>query len=286
MNKFFYLILAFLLLVKVNFGQQAYKFTYASKANYKGNILSVDDVGNILIGDKSNLIKLDIDGNFLSKYYPLYQGEITGIDAKDPRRILLFYKKYVYVQFLNQELANTASLSIYSINSRPVPVSLDNLHLGFASLVCLDAYNDAYWVYEDNSTDIVLIDENNQIDFKADALDQIMDVEPDPNFMIMEAGRLFINNSSTGVYIFDENGSFVEKLPLMGLKKIQVYNDLLFYCTSNTLVVHHLLTGEESYNMLPVIGFHDWALSQHTDPMRISFLTKEGVLIYSLDKIE
>ncbi len=257
MNRYLYLVLAFSLIFKVNIGQQAYKFTYTSKANYKGNILSVDDLGNLLIGEKSNLIKLDIDGNFLSKYYPLYQSNITGIDAKDPRRILLFYKKYVYVQFLNQELANTASLSIYSINSRPEPVSLDNLHLSFASLVCLDTYNDAYWVYEDNSTDIVLIDENNQIDFKADALDQIMDIEPNPNFMIMEGGRLFINNSSTGVYIFDENGSFVEKLPLMGLKKIQVYKDLLFYCTSNTLVVHHLLTGEESYNMLPVLGFHD-----------------------------
>ena len=149
--------------------------------------------------------------------------------------------------------------------------------------MCLDTYNDAYWVYDANTTDIVLVDENNQIDFKADALDQIIEGDPDPNFMIMEEERLFINNPSTGVYIFDENGRFVRILPLMGLKKVQVFEDLLFYTTSNTLVVHHLITGEESYNPLPVLGFHDWTLSQHTDPMRISFLLKEGILIYSLD---
>ena len=285
MNNILLFVLAFISMIKVNIAQQDYRFTFASSANYKGSILSTDDLGNLLIGDKSNLIKLDIDGNFLSKYYPLFQGKITGIDAKDPRRILLYYKKYAYVQFLNQELANTASLSIYALNSNPVPVSLDDLNLGFASLVCLDIYNNAYWVYDDNSTDLVLIDENNQIDFKADALDQIMDKKPDPNFMIMEGGRLFINNSSSGVYIFDENGSFVEKLPLVGLKKIQVYKDLLFYTTSNTLVIYNLLTGDASYNALPILGFHDWALSQHTNPMRISFLTKKGVLIYSLDKI-
>ena len=285
MRRILFLSVFVFFLFHTSMGQQDYRFTFASKATYTGNILSTDDLGNLLIGKKSNLVKLDIDGNFLSKYYPLYSGEITGIDAKDPRRILLYYKKFSYVQFLNQELRNATSLSIYALNSRPEPVSLENLHLSYVSLVCLDVYNNAYWVYDENSTDIILIDENNQIDFKADALDQVMDVEPEPNFMIMEGGRLFINNSSTGVYIFDENGSFVEKLPLMGLKKIQVYKDLLFYTTSNTLVVHHLLTGEESYNALPVLGFHDWALSQHTNPMRISFLTNEGVLIYSLDKI-
>ncbi len=285
MRRLLFLSVFIFLWLHIAVGQQDYRFTFASKANYTGNILSTDDLGNLLIGNKSNLVKLDIDGNYLSKFYPLFSGEITGIDVKDPRRILLFYKKFSYVQFLNQELQNAASLSIYALNSRPEPVSLENLHLGFASLVCLDIYNNAYWVYDENSTDIVLIDENNQIDFRADALDQIMDKDPEPNFMIMEGGRLFINNSSTGVYIFDENGSFVEKLPLVGLKKIQVFEDLLFYTTSNTLVVHNLLTGEESYNALPVLGFRDWALSQHTNPMRISFLTNEGILIYSLDKI-
>ena len=285
MNRLVYLIVLLSVFLSQVVAQQAYYFTKVASANYTGNLLSTDDLGNLLIGAKSNLTKLDIDGNFLSRYHPLYQGKISCIDVKDPRRILLYYKEYSYVQFLNQELTNAASLSVYSINSRPEPVDLDILHLAYTSLVCLDSYNDAYWVYDANSTDIVLLDQDNRIDFKADALDQIIDKDPDPNFMIMEEERLFINNPTTGVYIFDENGSFVRLLPLVGLKKVQVLKDLLFYTTNNTLVVHHLITGEESYNPLPVLGFDDWAMSQHTNPMRISFLTKEGVLIYSLSEI-
>ena len=285
MNKQIYIIVILFILFKVSSSQQEYVFTPIATASYTGNMIATDDLGNILLGAKSNLIKLDINGDFLSQYYPLFQGKISCIDAMDPRRILLYYKEYTFVQFLNQELANTGSLSIYSVNSRPKPIDLTALNLTFASLVCLDTYNDAYWVYDENSTDLILLDENNQIDFKADALDQFIDTEPNPNFMIMEEERLFINNPSTGVYIFDENGRFVRNLPLMGLKKVQVYKDLLFYTTNTTLIVHHLVTGEESYNPLPVMGFHDWALSQYTNPMRISFLTENGVLIYSLDKI-
>jgi len=269
----------------VGFAQQEYKFAYSSTAKYTGGLMSTDDRGNILLSSKSKLTKLDRDGNFLAQYFPPYQSAINCIDAKDPRRVLLFYKKYNYVQFLNQELGNATSLSIYALNSNPEPVSLDELNLSFTSLVCLDEYNESYWLYDESTTDLILMDENNQIDFKADALDQITDEEVSPNYMIMEENRLFINNSSTGVYIFDENGSFVRILPLMGLKKIQVYKDLLFYTTSTTLIVHNLQTGEESYNPLPVMGFNDWALSADISPIRINFLTANGILIYALDKI-
>ncbi|NOR88081.1 MAG: hypothetical protein GQ527_10760 [Bacteroidales bacterium] len=266
--------------------QQYYSFTPITTSSYKGNMISTDDVGNLLIGSKAHLTKLDMNGHFLANYFPLFHGSISCIDAKDPRRILLYYKEYAYVQFLNQELANASSLSVYSVNTRPEPISLESLNLTFASLACLDEYNDAYWVYDENTTDIVLVDKDNQVDFKADDLDQLMDDDPNPNYMVMEENRLFINNPASGVYIFDENGSFVRILPLMGLKKVQVFKDLLFYTTNSALVVHHLVTGEESYNPLPVLGFHDWALSKDMSPMRINFLTNQGVLIYSIDEIK
>ena len=286
MIKKTYLLMAILLLnIGAIFAQQEYVFTQTATATYKGDMIGNDDRGNMMIAARSKLTKLDMDGKFLAHYYPMFQGAITCIDAKDPRRILLYYKEYAYVQFLNQELGMAGSLSIYSLNTRPEPVSLDDLNLTFTSLVCLDEYNESYWVYDENTTDIILLDHNNQIDFKADALDQIMDEEPNPNFMIMEENRLFINNPATGVYIFDENGSFVRILPLMGLQKIQVHKDLLFYTTSSTLIVHDLKTGKESYNPLPVLGFKDWSLASDINPMRISFLTNDGLLIYSLDKI-
>lgn len=262
---------------------QSIAFEKVKEVNYKGHMLTCDDLGNIFIGSKSKLTKLDMTGGFIAQYEPMFQGKITAIDSKDPRRILLFYKDFSNIIFLNQDLVNAGTLSFYSLNSNPRPISLDGLNLSFASLACLDEYNDSYWIYDDNTSDLVLIDQYNQIDFRGDALDQITDSEPNPNYMIMESNRLFINNPSTGVYIFDENGSFVRKLPLMGLKKIQVYKDMLFYASNNFLITHNLVNGEESFHPLPILNFIDWSLNMYSNPARINFLTSTGVIIYTLD---
>lgn len=278
------LALLFVLLWSHSIYAQYYQFELITAAPYKGQILANDDLGNLLIGAKSQLTKLDMEGAFIGQYFPMFQGNITCIDAKDPRRILVYFKDYSYVVFLNQDLVNAGTLSFYNMNRRPQPISLDVINLSFASLSCLDEYNEAYWVYDENTSDLVLVDQNNQIDFKGDALDQFLDFDPEPNFMIMEANRLFINNPSSGVYIFDENARFVMKLPLFGLKKIQVFEDMLFYTSNSFLIAYNLISGEETYHPLPVLGFKDWSLNMHSNPARINFLTSEGVQIYSLEK--
>lgn len=284
MNKTsLFILLFFSLILQKSFGQY-YHFEQEKTAPYKGNMISCDDRGNLLIAAKGKLTKLDISGKFIANFYPMFPGKINCIDAKDPRRILLYYKSYSYVVFLNQDLANAGTLSFYNLNSKPEPIDLGVTNLSYASLSCLDEYNDSYWIYDGNTSEIVLIDQENRIDFRGDALDEIMDLEPNPNFMIMEANRLFINNPSTGVYIFDENGRFVRKLPLFGLKKIQVHKDLLFYTNNSFFVVHHLLTGKETFHPLPVLDFDDWSLNMYSSPARINFLTKNGVLIYSMEK--
>ena len=284
MNKIHIIGIVFLLLLQNFAFGQYYQFEQERTAKYTGNKISCDDIGNLLIASKANLIKLDLSGNFIANYSPMFPGKITSINAKDPRRILLYFKTYSYVVFLNQDLTNAGTLSFYNLNRNPQPIDLEINNLGFSSLACLDEYNDAYWVYDANTSEIVLLDQENRIDFRGDALDELMDLEPQPNFMMMEANRLFINNPSTGVYIFDENGRFVRKLALFGLKKIQVHKDMLFYASNSFFITHNLITGEETYHPLPVLEFIDWSLNMNSSPARINFLTSKGVLIYSMEK--
>lgn len=281
--KNYLLLIGFLSLLPSVAFSQYYSFDHMKTVNYTGHIMSTDDRGNILIGSQNKVVKLDVNGAFISQYYPMFQGKVTGIDAKDPRRILVYYKSYAYVVFLNQDLVNAGTLSAYQLNSNPKPVNLDDLNLSFVKLSCLDEYNEAYWVYDDNTSDIILIDHENRIDFRGDALDDYSELEPNPNYMVMENNRLFINNPASGVYIFDENGRFVRKLPLMGLKKLQVYGDKLYYASNSFLVIRDLVSDKESYHPLPVLNFKDWILSLDSKPARINFLTDKGVMIYSME---
>lgn len=262
---------------------QYYVFEHMKTVNYTGQILSTDDRGNILIGSRNRLTKLDSYGELHSQYEPMFQGTINCIDAKDPRRILVYYADYSFIVFLNQDLINAGSLSAYQLNTNPEPISLIDLNLPYAQLACIDEFTDSYWVYDNNSTDILLIDEENKIDFRGDALDEYTELNPRPNYMLMESNRLFINNPASGVYIFDENGRFVRKLPLMGLKKLQAAGDKLYYASNSFLVVLDLVSDKETYHPLPVMNFIDWSLSLESKPARINFLTKDGVMIYSME---
>lgn len=283
MKKLVFINLLFLNLLSFPAFSQYYSFEHMKTVKHTGHILSSDDRGNLFIGSQNSIVKLDVNGDYINQYYPMFHGKVNCIDAKDPRRILVYYKEYAYVVFLNQDLVNAGSLSIYQLNSKPEPVNLDDLNLSFVKLACLDEYNESYWVYDDNNSDIILIDQENRIDFRGDALDEFTELEPDPNYMLMESNRLFINNPASGVYIFDENGRFVRKLPLMGLKKIQAHGDKLFYASNSFLIVRDLVSEEETYHPLPVLNFKDWTLSLDAKPARINFLTKEGVMIYSME---
>ncbi len=277
-------MLIFSILFAGSIQAQYYVFEQLASAKYYGRFIANDDLGNLLIADQSKIIKLNADGQLITDYISELPGRITSIDTKDPRRILVFYKDYASVVFLNQELLNAGSVSTFAYVADPTAISLDGINLGYSSLACLHDSEEAYWIYDGNTSDLVLIDSDNQIDFKGDALDQFTDLEPDPNFMVMEGKRLFINNPSSGVYIFDENGSFVNKLPLLGLKKIQVFKNILFYTSNTFLVAYDMDNDKETYHPLPVFNISDWSLNLSSFPGRISFLTPDGVQIFTMEK--
>lgn len=280
--KHYFFILLILLSCSPIFAQY-YSFEHMKTASYTGHILSSDDRGNIFLGSKQKLTKLNVNGEFIAQYEPMYRAKISSIDVKDPRRIIILYPGLSYLVFLNQDLINAGSISAYQIISNPKPINLDDLNLSYIKLACLDEYNDSYWLYDDNTSEILLMDYENNIDFRGDALDDYTELQPNPNYMVMENNRLFINNPSTGVYIFDENGRFVRKLPLMGLKKLQAEENKLYYASNSFLVVRDLVTDEEKYHPLPVLNFKDWSLNLNSKPARMNFLTNEGVMIYSME---
>ena len=61
------------------FGQQDYQFTFVSKSNYTGDLVSTDDRGNILIAARSKLTKLVLNGHFIANYFPMFQAAPVSI---------------------------------------------------------------------------------------------------------------------------------------------------------------------------------------------------------------
>src|SRR5688572_3667151 len=93
----------------------------------KGNFdfFEADNFGNIYTVKNEELCKYLPNGKRHARYSNLRYGNITSLDVSNPLKILLYYRDFQQIIFLDNQL---------SVNSNPV--SLELLGLEQAHLVC------------------------------------------------------------------------------------------------------------------------------------------------------
>ncbi len=260
--------------------QTHYRFTPLVTAKYQGNAMAIDDMGNLLITEGGRLIKLDAQGHFFGRFFPSFQANISAIDVDNPRRIMLWYKKYNYMVFLDQHLVmqNNADLSKSVYTDRPV----DMEKLGRYDLVtaCLDTYA-GFWVYGEDMQDVCLYDNDNILSFCTDSPDVVEGLKP--NKVLMSDEHLFVNFPDKGILVYDADANFIKLLPVEGLNNFYVYHSILYYVSGNSLISIDINTEEITYNILPLSQFKAWAMQLQTAPKRIAFLTPKGVQVFGME---
>lgn len=277
------LLITYLCLMAVVVSAQTYYgFSPLVSANYKGEAIAIDDVGNLLIVHGGHLSKLDAEGHFLARFFPPFQAKISCIDVDNPRRILLLYTKYNYLvaldQNLNMQAGTDPSISTFSTE----PIDLQSMGRYDIGLACLDTYS-GFWTYGKDLQDICLYDKDNDLSFCGDSPSNMQDMEA--NVMRMSENTLCINFPNKGVAIFDADGHFTKMLYLEGIKHFYVYNNILYYISGHTLVSVDIESEQMSYNILPVDNFTAWDMQLSTHPPRIAFLGKEGVEVYGMEPL-
>ncbi len=275
------LLVIFTLVFSCVNAQTHYRFTPLVTAKYQGSAMVIDDMGNLLITEDSRLIKLDAQGHFLGRFFPPFQAKISAIDVDNPRRIMLWYQKYGYIVFLDQNLAmqNNAdpSKSVYTDS----PLDMEKLGRYNLITACLDTYA-GFWVYGEDMQDICLYDNENTLSFCADSPEEVEGLKP--NKILMHEDYLFVNFPNKGVLVYDADGNFIKLLPIEGLNNFYVYHNVLYYVNNNSLISIDINTEETTYNILPLSDFKAWAMLLQTTPKRIAFLTSKGVEVFGMEE--
>lgn len=181
------------------------------------DFFTVDNLGNMFLVKDHEILKYLANGNYYNRYSNLKYGEITSVDGTNGLRLVLFYKDYQQIIFLDNQLSQKSD-----------PVSLEDMGYEQTELVCVSA-NNGIWIYNKANNELIRFDEHLKKIASTGNLKQILQRELKPNFMTEHNGYLFLNCPESGIYVFDIFGAFSRIISLKDLKNFQVYDDILYF---------------------------------------------------------
>jgi len=229
---------------------------------------TTDNLENSYLIKKNILEKYDAEGILQKSFSHKSLGDISFADARDPLKILLFYKAFQQIIFVDNMLAPSG-----------LPISLDALGYNRVTLVCT-SHNNGFWIYDQQNTELVRFDQSLQKAQQTGNITQLTGTKLNPGFVTEYNNNVFLNDSAKGILVFDIYGTYSKTIPLRGLTHFQVSNDAIFYMSEMKLKSYNLKTLEESERLLPSADI----LDARTGKEKLYLLKQKSLDIYNVVK--
>lgn len=203
------------------------------------NLFTTDNLGNSYFVKGEEITKYNPAGKQLLKYSNKRLGNITTIDATNALKVLLYYKDFQQIVFLDNQLSQNGEI-----------ISLENLGYEQTDLVC-SSFNNSFWIYNKQGNELLRFNENSKQIAKTGNLKQLLQAELKPDFMIEYNSFLYLNCPAIGIYVFDMYGTFNKIISLKNLPAFQVNENILYYFKDAKLCSYNTKAFEEkciSYN--------------------------------------
>ncbi|MGV3502182.1 MAG: hypothetical protein ACO1O1_00630 [Adhaeribacter sp.] len=203
-------------------------------------LVSIDRLGQVYVAGKGNILhKLDAHGKRLHTFSPSQQGQLRAVEAWNPNKTLLFYEDRQQVVLLDRFLAPMTTLR------------LANLEQGLVRLATL-ASDDQLWIFNEQDFSISKIDPRYPEARLSSRLNQILPRRAHDFRLLREhQHHLYLLDRHSGLYIFDNMGTFKKKLPLTNLANLGFLGEEAYYLQGGKLVFYNLYSGQETAYDLP-----------------------------------
>ncbi len=226
---------------------------------------TVDNLGNVFLVKENEIIKYLSNGNYFNRYSNLKLGTITSVDALNPLRLMLFYKDYQQLIFLDNQLSQKSD-----------PVSLEKLGYEQTELVCVSA-NNGIWLFNKANNELVRFDEQlKQIASTGNLKQMLQTEELKPNFLIEHNGNVFLNCPELGIYVFDIFGTFSKIISLKNLKNFQVNENIIYFLKDNQLCSYNYKLFEEACKSFPISKLSSAAYYKN----KVYLSNKDSLFVY------
>jgi hypothetical protein len=249
------------------FGFQEPGFVLVKSINEKGDFITTDNLDNIYLVAKDRLFKYDKDGNFLYVYTNKIKGKIDYVDVTDPMKILVFYKDFGLIAFLD----NTLSI-------KGEPIELNKLNFELSSLACA-SYPSGIWLYDPQSLKLIRINKSLLISQQSGNINQLTGLVINPVFMTEYNENIYLCDPKAGVFVFDKFGAYFKTINLKGISNFQIIKDKLYYLKDDKMGLNELNNfGEDKLIPLPLKEIKMIQVRQK----KICILNNDGVSLYNI----
>ena len=149
-------------------------------------------------------------------------------------RIILFYKDFNRIITLDNTLSEVGEAT-----------ALETIGFPLTALAAA-SHDNGLWIYDQTNFELVRLNRNLQIENRTGNLSQVLGIALQPNFIIEKDNRLFLNNPSTGILIFDIFGTYSKTIPEKELKNFQVLDENIIYYRKPELSEINITTLEKT----------------------------------------
>ena len=181
--------------------------------NDKSAHIKIDDFGNTYVITKTEILKYTINGLFVKSFSAKRYGSIDFVDVTNPLKILVYYKDFQQILFLDNQLTAASNM-----------ISLENLGLEQTSLVCTSV-NNSFWLFDKQNNSLLRFNEKSNQLVKIDNLKRVLDMDLKPNFLKEKNNYVYLNCPDEGILVFDMYGSFLKTLPIKKLFEFDIKNE-------------------------------------------------------------
>lgn len=206
--------------------------------------MQTDRLGNLYVLSQTNqLYKYDINGKLLSTLNYAYIGNITHIDASNPFELYLFYRELNAVIFLDNNLAYRGRMN------------LSDAGIIQAGSVARN-YANGLWIFDQGDLQLKKLERDGKVNQVSGNVLQYADTKNiAPNFIFDNGSKVFVNDSTLGIMVFDVFANYQKTIPIKGLKEFKILGDELYYVKSKNLMAYHLKTLQYKSIALPDSNF-------------------------------
>ncbi len=267
-NRIYWYSFSFLLvLCLMLFGFQQSNLVFVKSIPVKAEHVSTDNLSNVYLLNNDVLQKYDPQGNLLKTYSNMNFGRISSIDASNPMKIILFYRNFLQVVFLDNTLAQNGD-----------PISIETLGYPQTQFIC-SSHDNGMWIYDQQNFELLRFDQNLLLVNQTGNLAQLLSMDLKPRAMLEYNNRLYVNNPSTGILVFDVFGTYYKTIPITDIHDFQFKGDELVYYQDGKLNTFNLKTLEQTQSILP----DTTAVSVRMTNDRLYLLQKESLGIYTIN---
>ena len=232
---------------------------------------SLDRRGALYVADAdNNLRQYGPEGLPLNTYAPAQPGHVAQVEAWNVTTTLVFNDDRQQLILLDRFLAPITEVRLADYVDGTVRA---------ATL----APDNRIWLLDESSLVLREFDLNTLRLVQNTPLDLLLGrSRPDFRFLRQYQNNLFLVDHSTGIYVFDNLGSYKKKLPFTGLSTVGFRGDELYYLDGGAVHFFHLYTLAERRVALPP-GLDPAAVRQVLVGEGFAYIfTAAGVSVYQL----